>query len=48
MSVLNKEEKTLGVFQYHTQLSPEDIGDYVLLPGDPARSDRVASFLDDA
>ena len=48
MSVLNKEEKTLGVFQYHTQLSPEDIGDYVLLPGDPARSDRVATFLDDA
>ena len=48
MSIINKEEKTLGKFQYHTQLVPGDIGDYVLLPGDPARSDRVATFLDDA
>ena len=45
---LNKEEKTLGKRQYHIHLSPGDVGKYVLLPGDPARSDRVAAYLDDA
>ena len=44
--ILNKEEKTLGKKQYHIQLKPGDIGEYVLLPGDPARSDRVAKYLD--
>lgn len=34
--------------QYHTAVSPGDVGEYVLLPGDPARSDMVAAFLDDA
>lgn len=48
MALLNKEEKTLGKRQYHIHLSPGDIGKYVLLPGDPARSDRVAGYLDDA
>lgn len=45
--VLNKAEKTLGRKQYHIQLSPGDVGEYALLPGDPARSDRVARYLDD-
>lgn len=45
---LNKDEKTLGKKQYHIHLKPGDIGKYVLLPGDPARSDRVAKYLDDA
>ena len=45
---LNKEEKTIGRRQYHIHLSPGDVGKYVLLPGDPARSDRVAAYLDDA
>ncbi len=44
----NKDEKTLGKRQYHIHLEPGDIGKYVLLPGDPARSDRVAKYLDDA
>jgi len=48
MSVLNKQETTLGQKQYHIALSPGDIGEYVLLPGDPARSDRVAKYLDNA
>lgn len=47
-SILNKNEVTKGQKQYHIALSPGDIGDYVLLPGDPARSDIVASYLDDA
>ncbi len=44
---LNKNEVTKGQKQYHIALSPDDIGDYVLLPGDPARSDIVAAYLDD-
>ncbi len=48
MELLNKEEKTLGKRQYHIHLSPGEIGEYVLLPGDPARSDRVAKYLENA
>ncbi len=44
--MLNKDEKTLGKRQYHIHLAPGDIGEYVLLPGDPARSDRVSEYLD--
>lgn len=47
MSILDKNEKTLGKKQYHIHVSPGEIGKYVLLPGDPARSDRVAAYLDD-
>lgn len=45
---LNKDEQTLGKRQYHIHLSPGDVGKYVLLPGDPKRSDIVAKYLDDA
>ena len=48
MLILDKNEKTLGKKQYHIHVSPGEIGKYVLLPGDPARSDRVAAYLDDA
>lgn len=34
--------------QYHIQCSSEDIGRYVFLPGDPFRTDLIASYLDDA
>ena len=33
---------------YHTQLKKGDVGRYVFLPGDPFRTDLIASFLDDA
>lgn len=46
--ILNKAEKTLGAKQYHIHLQPGDVGEYVLLPGDPARSDMVAKYLDNA
>ena len=46
--ILNKNEVTLGQKQYHIALSPGEIGEYVLLPGDPVRSDIVAGYLDDA
>lgn len=45
---LDKETKTLGKRQYHIHLKPGDVGKYVLLPGVPARSDRVAKYLDNA
>ena len=48
MSLLDKDSKTLGKRQYHLHLSPGDVGKYVLLPGDPKRSDIVAQYLDDA
>lgn len=47
-NILDKAETTLGRKQYHIKLSPGDIGEYVMLPGDPARSDMVAKYLDDA
>ena len=34
--------------QHHTQLSPGDLGRYVLLPGDPARCERIAGLFDTA
>ena len=33
---------------YHVDVKPGDIGRYVFLPGDPFRTDLIASFLDDA
>jgi uridine phosphorylase len=33
-------------FQYHLHLQPEDIGRYVLLPGDPGRCELIASYFD--
>ena len=47
-----KEIYTMGLtedgLQYHVRLKEGDIGRYVLLPGDPFRTDMIASFLDDA
>ena len=34
--------------EYHTQLRVGDVGKYVLLPGDPARSGKIAAFFDNA
>ena len=32
--------------QHHIQLKAGDVGRYVLLPGDPARSEKIASYFD--
>lgn len=32
--------------QYHTGVGPEDIGKYVILPGDPKRCAKIASHFD--
>lgn len=34
--------------QYHLQIKAEDIGKYVILPGDPKRCEKIAAYLDDA
>lgn len=34
--------------QYHIAMGTGDVGRYVLLPGDPGRVEKIASFFDDA
>ena len=34
--------------QYHLQIRKEDVGRYVLLPGDPKRCEKIAQHFDDA
>ena len=34
--------------QYHTGVGPEDIGKYVIMPGDPKRCAKIAEFFNDA
>src|SRR5512137_316875 len=34
--------------QYHIHLKQGDVGRYVLLPGDPGRVPKIASFFDEA
>lgn len=32
--------------QYHTNLGKEDIGEYIILPGDPGRCEKIAKYFD--
>ncbi len=48
MEAVDKAETTLGKMQYHIHLKPGDVGKYVLLPGDPARVQRIAAHLEGA
>lgn len=41
-SLLNQDK------QYHIDMSKGDVGRYVLLPGDPKRSAKIAKYFDDA
>lgn len=34
--------------QYHIGVGPEDIGEYVILPGDPQRVPKIAAYFDGA
>ncbi len=38
-------ESSIGL-QHHVHLKPGDVGRYVLLPGDPARSEKIAQYFD--
>lgn len=33
--------------QYHIDLGPGEVADYILLPGDPDRTDRISALLDE-
>ena len=33
--------------QYHIDLAPGEIADYILLPGDPNRTDHIAGLLEE-
>lgn len=33
--------------QYHIGLKPGDVGEYVILPGDPKRCEKIAKYFDD-
>lgn len=39
---------TVNGLQYHIQMKEWDVGKYVFVPGDPARTDLIASYFDDA
>ena len=34
--------------QYHIQVRPDDVGRYVILPGDPKRCEKIAKYFDNA
>lgn len=34
--------------QYHIGVGPEDVGEYVIVPGDPQRVPKIAAYFDDA
>lgn len=46
MSIVDKSTAK-GVLQYHIDLKPGDVGEYVLLPGDPARVELFARFVEE-
>ena len=48
MAILNKDEAYKGVTQFHIQLNEGDVGEYVIIPGDPFRTDIIASYFEDA
>ena len=47
MAIFDKSTVNQDVRQYATRIKSGDVAKYVLLPGDPNRVDRIASYLDD-
>jgi uridine phosphorylase len=45
MPTKSEQERNTGL-QYHIDLRPGDVGEYVLLPGDPARVELFAKLVD--
>lgn len=37
-----------GERQFHIRTIPEEVGRYVIMPGDPGRVPKIAALLDDA
>ena len=47
MAIQSKETLTKTGEQYHIRCKKGDIGKYVILPGDPFRTDKIANYFDD-
>ena len=47
MSAFDKSAIDKDARQYATRIKKGEVGRYVLLPGDPARVDRIGNHLDD-
>lgn len=43
---INKDEAYKDATQYHIALNKGDIGEYVIIPGDPFRTDVIAKYFD--
>ena len=37
-----------GERQFHIRTIPDEVGRYVIMPGDPGRVPKIAALLDDA
>lgn len=48
MAIQSKEVKNENGQQYHIQCKEGDVGKYVLLPGDPFRTDIIARYLENS
>ena len=46
MAIQSKEVVTEDGKQYHIRCSKGDVGRYVLVPGDPFRTDKIAQYFD--
>ena len=47
MSDNRAQIKGSGEQQYHIACRPGDVGEYVILPGDPGRCEKIAQYFDD-
>lgn len=45
--VFDKNADTAGKLQYHLKVKPQDVAEFVLLPGDPARVGMIAEHIDE-
>ncbi len=45
-TVIDKREASLQKIQYHIKCRPGDVGDYVLMPGDPGRVPIISQYLE--
>ena len=44
--MVNKMSNIYSKKEYHVQLEPGDVGKYVILPGDPGRCKKIASYFE--
>ena len=47
MAIQSKDTTDKNGRQYHIQCKKGDIGKYVILPGDPFRTDKIAKYFEE-